>query len=57
MNRAAVYGAEGMIALKEVLLYAFKLGYYVLLDAPAAFSAADAQTAAQQLSFPDTAAL
>ena len=49
MNRAAVYGAEGMIALKEVLRYATKLGYYVLLDAPASFSAGDAQNAADQL--------
>lgn len=49
MNRAAVYGAEGMIALKEVLRYASKLGYYVLLDVPAAFSAGDAQLAADQL--------
>ena len=49
MNRAAVYGAEGLIALKEVLRYASKLGYYVLLDAPAAFSAGDAQLATDQL--------
>ena len=49
MNRAAVYGAEGMIALKEVLRYASKQGYYVLLDATVAFSAGDAQLAAEQL--------
>lgn len=49
LNRASVYGAEGIIALKEVMRYATKLGFYVLLDAPAAFDAGDAQIAAQKL--------
>ena len=49
LNRAAVYGAEGIISLKELLRYASKLGYYVLLDAPASMSLADAQLAADNL--------
>lgn len=48
-NRAAVLGAEGMIVLKELLRYAKKLGYYVILDAPASFDAADAEQAAESL--------
>ena len=49
LNRAAVYGAEGIIVLKELLRYAAKMGFYVLLDAPAAMSARDADQAAQML--------
>lgn len=49
LNRAAVYGAEGLISLKELLRYASKLGYYVLLDAPACLSFADAKLAADNL--------
>lgn len=49
VNAAAALGAEGMIALKELLRYATKLGYYVILDAPAAFDATDANNAAESL--------
>lgn len=49
LNRASVYGAEGIIVLKELLRYAAKMGFYVLLDAPAAMSACDAAQAAQML--------
>ena len=53
MNQAAAYGPEGMIALKEVLRYATKVGFYVLLDAPAAFHGDDANLSAQNLSAGD----
>ena len=49
LNRAAAYGPEGVIALKELLRYASKAGYYVLLDGPAAMSAEDAEQSAQCL--------
>lgn len=49
INTAAALGAEGLIALKELLRYATQLGYYVLLDAPAAFDGADAESTAQSL--------
>lgn len=49
LNRAAVYGPEGLIVLKELLRYASLSGYYVLLDGPAVFSPNDAQLAAQNL--------
>ena len=49
MNRMATYGSEGLIVLKELLRYASRLGYYVLLDAPASFSLTDAQQAAENL--------
>ena len=49
LNRASIYGPEGIIALKELLRYASKAGYYVLLDGPSAMSAEDAEQAAQCL--------
>ena len=49
INQAAAMGAEGMIVLKELLHYATKLGYYVILDVPAAFSALDADNGAESL--------
>ena len=49
MNQAAAYGPEGLIALKEVLRYASKAGFYVLLDAPGAMSADDAKLSAEYL--------
>lgn len=49
INTAAALGAEGVFALKELLRYATKLGYYVLLDAPAAFDGADAENTAESL--------
>lgn len=53
VNQAAAFGPEGMIALKEVLRYATKAGFYVLLDAPAAFHADDANLSARNLSAGD----
>ena len=49
MNRAAVHGAEGVIVLKELLRYASKAGFYVLLDAPVAMCAEDTEQFAQSL--------
>ena len=52
LNQAAAYGAEGVITLKELLRYAKELGYYVLLDGPAALCAEDAQISADNLFTP-----
>ena len=49
LNRAAAYGPEGVVALKELMRYASKAGYYVLLDGPALLSPDDAQVAANNL--------
>ena len=49
LNRAAVYGPEGVVALKELMRYAAKAGYYVLLDGPGLLSPEDACTAASNL--------
>lgn len=49
LNRAATFGPEGIVALKELLRYASKAGFYVLLDGPALFSPEDAQLAADSL--------
>lgn len=49
VNMAAVYGSDGMVALTELLRYAKSLGYYVLLDGPAALSAQDAERASRVL--------
>ena len=49
LNRAAALGMEAMIAQKELLRYATQLGYYVILDVPAAFDASDAEMGAESL--------
>jgi len=49
MNQAAAYGPEGLMALREVLRFASKAGYFVLLDAPDAFNAEDASLSARNL--------
>ena len=49
MNLAGVYGPDGFSCLTELLRYAHSLGYYVLLDGPAALSAEDAQRSADRL--------
>ena len=49
INTAAALGAEGVFALKELLRHATQLGYYVLLDAPAAFDGSDAENTAESL--------
>ena len=49
MNQASVYGPEGLMALRELLRYATELGYYVILDGPAAFSARDGERTADLL--------
>ncbi|MGM9584497.1 MAG: hypothetical protein ACI3V1_03060 [Faecousia sp.] len=48
-SRFALLGAEGMTRLTEILAYAGKLGYYVMLDAPGILSDADARFAAQTI--------
>lgn len=49
LNHAVVYGPDGLVALSELLRYARELGYYVILDAPAALGVQDASHCAQML--------
>ncbi len=46
LGTMALYGADGMVALGNLLRAAKNLGYYVFLDCPDAFSAQDAKRAA-----------
>ena len=49
LNRAVLYGLEGVAALKELMRYAAKAGYYVLLDGVSLLTPEDAQQAADNL--------
>ncbi len=49
MGMLSLYGADGMVVLQKLLTAARSLGYYVLLDAPDAFSRQDARRCAELL--------
>lgn len=49
LGAMALYGADGLVVLQKLLVTAKSLGYYVLLDAPDAFSRQDAQRGADLL--------
>ena len=49
LNRAVLYGFEGVSALKELMRCAAKLDYYVLLDGISLLTPEDAQQAADHL--------
>ena len=50
----ALLGAEGLTQLSEILAYAAKLGYYVVLDAPEILGVHAAERTAQRLFADDT---
>lgn len=49
VNMASAYGTDGMVALSVLLRFAKELGYYVILDGPAALNAQDAERSARVL--------
>ncbi|MBR5529088.1 MAG: hypothetical protein IKU57_01300 [Oscillospiraceae bacterium] len=49
LGALSLFGPDGMVVLQKLLLAAKKLGYYVLLDAPDAFSRQDTVRSAELL--------